>query len=46
MYTFGGNVPVLTIVVPCYNEEEVLQETASRLLQIMHELISSAIVSE
>jgi hypothetical protein len=24
----------------------VLQETASRLLQIMHELISSAIVSE
>ncbi|MDR2010179.1 MAG: glycosyltransferase family 2 protein [Bacteroidales bacterium] len=30
---------VLAIVVPCYNEEEVLQETAKRLSDILNKLI-------
>ena len=29
------NKPVLTIVVPCYNEEEVLLETASQLSAVL-----------
>ncbi|WP_193163033.1 glycosyltransferase family 2 protein [Microbulbifer hainanensis] len=34
-------VPALAIVVPCYNEEEILQETCSELLQLMDELEGS-----
>lgn len=29
---------LLTVVVPCYNEEAVLRETASRLLEVLSEL--------
>lgn len=41
----GGNAvanpsPTLTIVVPCYNEEEVLPETARRLDMLIVELIN------
>ena len=32
--------PTLYIVVPCYNEEEVLPETARRLSELMDSLIS------
>lgn len=32
---------LLTVVIPCYNEEEVLPETIKELSQIMTELISS-----
>ncbi|MCQ2009536.1 glycosyltransferase family 2 protein [Sporolactobacillus sp. STSJ-5] len=31
--------PVLTIVVPCYNEEQVLHETTRELTRIMKELV-------
>jgi polyisoprenyl-phosphate glycosyltransferase len=34
-------VPRLTIVVPCYNEEQVLPETAARLGQLLTGLIQS-----
>ncbi|QAA21567.1 glycosyltransferase family 2 protein [Sporolactobacillus terrae] len=34
-------LPVLTIVVPCYNEEQVLHETIKELTRIMNELIAS-----
>lgn len=37
--------PVLTIVVPCFNEEEVLPETFSKLGQSMRNLIEEGIVS-
>jgi len=37
---------ILYIVVPCYNEEEVLQETASRLRYKLASLIESGAVSE
>ncbi|MEH7112444.1 glycosyltransferase family 2 protein [Neobacillus niacini] len=37
--------PVLTIVVPCYNEEEVLPETIHQLDQFVKQLISENIVS-
>ena len=36
----------LFIVVPCYNEEEVLQETSVRLKQKMTELITKHKISE
>ena len=32
-------LPVLYIVVPCYNEEEVLPETSKRLLEKINYLI-------
>ena len=37
---------ILYIVVPCYNEEEVLPETAKRLRAKMRELISAGKISE
>ncbi len=37
--------PVLTIVVPCYNEEEVLTETITQLDQLVKQLISEQLVS-
>lgn len=38
--------PVLTIVVPCYNEEEVLPETISQLTQLLKSLNEEGLVSE
>lgn len=38
--------PSLGIVVPCYNEEEVLGETASRLQELTRGLISSGQIRE
>ncbi len=38
--------PVLTIVVPCYNEEEVLPETIMQLTQLLRELNEEGLVSE
>ncbi|MEH7334134.1 glycosyltransferase family 2 protein [Neobacillus drentensis] len=38
--------PVLTIVVPCYNEEEVLPETMMKLGQLLQELMSDELVSK
>ena len=35
----------LYLVVPCYNEEAVLPETAKRLLDILRELTSAGRVS-
>ncbi|WP_423406736.1 glycosyltransferase family 2 protein [Heyndrickxia sp. MSNUG] len=40
------NFPILTIVVPCYNEEEVLHETIEQLKTILDELVSSTNVSD
>ncbi|MEH7387182.1 glycosyltransferase family 2 protein [Bacillus sp. JJ1521] len=40
------NVPLLTIVVPCYNEEEVLPETMKQLRTLLDELITDKLVSE
>ncbi|OYD55965.1 glycosyltransferase, partial [Fictibacillus aquaticus] len=37
---------VLTIVVPCYNEEEVLINTISELLSVLEKLIASQSVSK
>ena len=33
--------PTLTIVVPCYNEEDVLPETSARLDLLLAELVES-----
>ncbi|ARP42486.1 glycosyltransferase family 2 protein [Geobacillus thermodenitrificans] len=37
--------PVLAIVVPCYNEEEVLPETIGRLRSLREELIEERLIS-
>jgi polyisoprenyl-phosphate glycosyltransferase len=39
------NDPVLTIVVPCFNEEEVLPETILELHQLLIELIKEKLIS-
>lgn len=38
--------PVLTIVVPCYNEVEVLPETFFQLQQLLEELIDETLISK
>ena len=40
------NKPVLYIVVPCYNEEEVLPETSKRLKVKLSDLVAAGKVSE
>lgn len=37
---------ILYLVIPCYNEEEVLQETAKRLLDKMNTMIHNKIISD
>lgn len=39
------SLPVLAIVVPCYNEEEVLPETNRRLLQLLARLHLEGLIS-
>lgn len=38
--------PILTIVVPCYNEEEVLPETAKQLSGLLASLLEDSLISE
>jgi polyisoprenyl-phosphate glycosyltransferase len=40
------NKPVLTIVVPCFNEEEVFEDTTAKLTSVINLLISEALVSK
>ena len=36
--------PVLYIVVPCYNEEEVLEETSRRIIQVIEQMIAQDMI--
>jgi glycosyltransferase involved in cell wall biosynthesis len=38
--------PRLTLVIPCRNEEQVLPETAIRLVTLLEELTQEALISE
>jgi len=38
--------PVLTIVVPCFNEEEVFSKTASELSRVLQDLIGDFLIAE
>ncbi|PKR86216.1 glycosyltransferase family 2 protein [Heyndrickxia camelliae] len=40
------NIPVLTIVVPCYNEEEVLHETTKQLSEVILQLIKENLITD
>lgn len=40
-----GMLKTLTIVVPCYNEEEVLPETVKEIGAIVEDLIAQAKIS-
>lgn len=40
METLATHLPILAVVVPCYNEQEVLPETCSRLSALLKRLIS------
>lgn len=42
----GSSLPSLTIVIPCYNEEEVLPETASRLIKLLETEVKSNKISQ
>jgi polyisoprenyl-phosphate glycosyltransferase len=39
------NTPILTIVVPCFNEQEVFKETSKQLSALLKELMSESLVS-
>src|SRR5438105_1437304 len=39
------NQPILTIVVPCYNEEDVLKETSSQLSSVLENLMADSLIS-
>jgi len=41
----SGFLPSLSIVTPCYNEEEVLPETRRRLTGLLEELIADGKIS-
>ncbi|MBT2624614.1 glycosyltransferase family 2 protein [Bacillus sp. ISL-32] len=38
--------PLLTIVVPCYNEEEVFEETSRQLTSVLNSLTAEKLISE
>jgi polyisoprenyl-phosphate glycosyltransferase len=40
---FDMSEPVVYLVIPCYNEEQVLPETVKRLTQKLHEMFSSGL---
>jgi glycosyltransferase involved in cell wall biosynthesis len=40
MTSENKKIPVLAIIVPCYNEEEMFPETCSSLLALVNELVS------
>ncbi|WP_242221954.1 glycosyltransferase family 2 protein [Bacillus cereus group sp. BfR-BA-01380] len=40
------NIPLLTIVVPCYNEEATLEETTKELTRIMDDLVTNNKISD
>ncbi|MBT2681025.1 glycosyltransferase family 2 protein [Bacillus sp. ISL-35] len=40
------NLPILSIIVPCYNEEEVLEETIEQLTAKLEQMISENLVSK
>jgi glycosyltransferase involved in cell wall biosynthesis len=40
------NKPFLTIVVPCFNEEEVFKETSTQLSAVLTELISDSLIAK
>ena len=40
------NLPVLTIVVPCYNEQDVLSNTSEELSKVLRDLLDSRLISD
>jgi len=45
MLPLGGGMTKLGIIVPCHNEEQLLQETSRQLLKVLERLIDSGRVS-
>lgn len=41
-----NDIPVIVIVVPCYNEQEVLRETAKRLQQVLQRMCEARQIAE
>jgi polyisoprenyl-phosphate glycosyltransferase len=46
MHLVNSNPPILSVVVPCFNEEEVIFETTKRLSAVIDNLITGNIISE
>ena len=40
------SAPVISLVIPCYNEEEVLRETTARLIPLLQQMREEGLVSE
>jgi len=45
MTSFEARAPLLALVVPCYNEEDILQQTRDRLVACLVEAAQSGIIS-
>lgn len=46
MTASGRRPTTLTVVIPCFNEEEAIPETARRLTQILQEMVASGMISD
>ncbi len=40
------SAPVISLVIPCYNEEEVLRETTARLIPLLQQMREEGLVSD
>ncbi len=41
-----SDMPVLSVIIPCLNEEESIPSTTKRLLEVLDELISDRVISD
>ncbi|MBQ4077752.1 glycosyltransferase family 2 protein [bacterium] len=41
-----SEMPILSVIVPCFNEEECIQSTTKRLLEVLNELVVDNVISD
>ena len=41
-----SEMPILSVIVPCFNEEECIQSTTKRLLEVLNELVAESVISD
>lgn len=46
MHNLNNNLPILAIVVPCYNEELAIEPTSKELLKILNKLKETRLISQ
>ena len=40
------HLPVLSVVIPCFNEEECIKSTSNRLIEILKQMEDKAVISD